>query len=100
MVFLGIRPKTSLKNTKWATEAKEWPARSSTPKNIQKTVSYCHHRYFGRFSFNFQIPKLRRVLILSLSINFRLSKKLVHKGLMKKFSTNQAEYSVGSCRDE
>ncbi len=43
-------------------------------KIYKKTVSYCHHRYFGRFSFNFQIPKLRRVLILSLSINFRLSK--------------------------
>jgi hypothetical protein len=36
---LRIRNKTSLKNTKWATKAKEWPTNSSLPKNIQKTFT-------------------------------------------------------------
>jgi hypothetical protein len=30
------RIQTSLKNTKWATEAKEWPTHSSPAKNIQQ----------------------------------------------------------------
>ncbi len=33
---LWVRIQTSLKNTNWATQAKEWPTHSSPPKNIQK----------------------------------------------------------------
>ncbi len=33
---LWVRFQTSLKNTKWATKAKEWPTNSSPPKNIKK----------------------------------------------------------------
>jgi hypothetical protein len=35
-VAFWARIQTSLKNTKWATLAKEWPTNSSPPKNIQK----------------------------------------------------------------
>jgi hypothetical protein len=33
---LWVRIQTSLKKTKWATKAKEWPSLSSPQKNIQK----------------------------------------------------------------
>ncbi len=33
---LWVRIQTYLKNTKWATYAKEWPTHSSPLKNIQK----------------------------------------------------------------
>ncbi len=32
----GSNPQTSLKNTKWATYAKEWPTHSSLPKKYPK----------------------------------------------------------------
>ena len=35
---LWVRIQASLKNTKWATLAKEWPTHSSPPKNIQKKI--------------------------------------------------------------
>ncbi len=34
---LWVRIQTSLKNTKWATEAKEWPTHSSPPKKEEKS---------------------------------------------------------------
>ncbi len=33
---LWVRTQTSLKNTKWATKAKEWPTHSSPPKICNK----------------------------------------------------------------
>ncbi len=36
---LWVRIHTSLKNTEWATLAKEWPPHSSPSKNIQKNCS-------------------------------------------------------------
>jgi hypothetical protein len=38
MAALWVRNQTSLKNTEWATLAKEWPTHSSPPKNIKKKV--------------------------------------------------------------
>jgi hypothetical protein len=46
---LWVRIQTSLKNHKWATEAKEWPTHSSPPKEkkmstdakIQKHSAFC-----------------------------------------------------------
>jgi hypothetical protein len=35
---LGVRIQTSLKNTKWATSAKEWPTHSSPPKKYKKIL--------------------------------------------------------------
>jgi hypothetical protein len=36
---LRVRIQTSLKNKKWATNAKEWPTHSSLPKDIQKKLT-------------------------------------------------------------
>jgi hypothetical protein len=38
MADLWVRIQTSFKNTKWATQTKEWPAHSSPPK-MQKITS-------------------------------------------------------------
>ncbi len=35
---LWVRIQTSLKNTEWATKAKEWPTHSSSPKIYKKIV--------------------------------------------------------------
>jgi hypothetical protein len=35
---LWVRIQTSLKNTKWATSAMEWPTHSSPPKKICKKI--------------------------------------------------------------
>jgi hypothetical protein len=37
---LWVRIQTSLKNTKWATKAKEWPTHSSPPKKYTKTTFF------------------------------------------------------------
>jgi hypothetical protein len=46
---LWVRIQTSLKYTKWATKAKEWPTQYSPSKNIQKTyissLSFVHPRF-------------------------------------------------------
>ncbi len=41
---LRVRIKTSLKNTKLATYAKEWPTHSSPPKNIQEKEKKKYYR--------------------------------------------------------
>jgi hypothetical protein len=51
---LWVRIQTSLKNHKWATEAKEWPTHSSPPKKYTKKNTlwsgsgpHPHHRQLG-----------------------------------------------------
>ncbi len=46
---LWVRIQTSLKNTKWATQAKEWPTHCSPPTNIYKKNKFgqdvpCKHQ--------------------------------------------------------
>ncbi len=38
---LWVQIEASLKNAKWATQAKEWPTYSSPPKKISKKISLC-----------------------------------------------------------
>jgi hypothetical protein len=53
MAALWVRIQTSLKNTKWATQAKEWPTQSSPPKKykkaLQKIVISLQHFCRSRF---------------------------------------------------
>ncbi len=46
---LGRIIRTSLKNTKWATKAREWATHSRPPKNIYKKSVQCNFQIFKHF---------------------------------------------------
>jgi hypothetical protein len=62
---LWVRIQTSLKNHKWATQAKEWPTHSSRHKNIQQ-------QKFNRKRDKFTLP-------ISLEKTFRKIQKYKNK---------------------
>jgi hypothetical protein len=61
---LWVRIKTSLKNTKWAVQAKEWPTHSSPPKNSNVYGMYVSNYWYWSGSKNY----LKRSSLLAITL--------------------------------